>query len=850
MTSSMPQQIRQLVFQGTHSSWMLACHVCAVILAIILILLISRDERKLVSRAIGFNLLALRLAVLAVILLTLLQPTLTWTFEQKQSARILVGIDLSGSMLTVDQHASPAEKLRVARGLELIGNADNADRLDRWQKAFDAGQEPDWVDAAETDDEDRRAALATSRRENLYSIFEDVTKLSRMEIGRRLLTATKQPLLEQLRQICRVDLYVFAGKVQTIEGEAMSTVIAEPPESLSTNVTDLSVGLQPGINSSGEVLGTIVLTDGRDHLQQNLLGIAATLKSVNSPIYPVMIGSSYRPKDLSIQMLDYPQSVYKGDHPQLKVTLGTFGFDGKTIDVELVPEDEPDAEPVRQAVKCTGTSATVEFRLDAETLGRKSFVVRTPVLDGETHDDNNSKAFTFNVVDDRAKVLLVDGEARWEFRYLDNALVRDERIDLTHVVFDQPYLGVLPEPFFPRQLNLADQPADDATLLDGLDLIIVGDVSPLQVTDEIWQRILKFVSEGGTLVLSAGKRYMPVEHRSAALDQLLPISRPTPFSLADKAEESSPRTRGLPLQLNADGEQQPMLQFAADLPQNVAIWKSLPGQMWAMLGEAKPNATVWATTLIPAGRVEGLAVDRRFGVLVHQFVGSGQVLWVGIDGTWRWRYRVGDKYHHRFWAQLARWAAANKMSAGTNFVRFGVGKTELETGQMTSVRARWTPQFLTKFPRMKSRVEVFKRDAGNDKPFSIVQLDAVQGQPLLYEGRIVSLPAGEYLLRLAADQAELGDKPIETTLVVHDKPSVEFTDVSANKELLSKIADASGGRLFLPDEAHQLPQMFQKVDETISEYHEVSLWDRWPWLIIVFALMMTEWVIRKLNGLP
>lgn len=826
------------------------CHLGAVAVAAVLIIIISRDERRLVTRSIGSSLLLLRLSILAVILMTLLQPTLTWTFEQKQNARILVGIDVSGSMLTVDRHASQSEKLRLARGLELIGNAENADRLDRWQKSFDAGQEPEWVDASETDDEDRRAALAQSRRESLQSIFSDLEHLSRAEIARRLLVATRNPLLEQLSQLCRVELFAFAGSVQTMEHETLPATVSDPPASLLTDTTNLALGLQPGMNTGGDVLGTILFTDGRDQLRQNLLGIAASMKAINSPVYPVMIGSSYRPKDLSIQVLDHPQSVYKGDHPQLKVTIGTFGFEGQTIDVELVSEDEPASEPIRQSVKIIGVTSSLEFNLDAETLGRKSFRVQIPVLEGETHDDNNQKSFTFNVVDDRARVILVDGEARWEFRYLDNALARDERVDLKHVLFEQPYLGVLPEPFFPRKLILEDPADPDTSILNDTDLVIVGDVSPEDLTDEHWKRILKFVSEGGTLVLSAGKRFMPAEHRSLALEQLLPITKLVPFSLADKAEEAAPRARGLPVQLNADGEQQPMLQFAADLPQNVAIWKELPGQMWMMLGEVKPNATVWATTLVPAGRVEGLAVDRKFGVIVHQFVGSGQVVWLGFDGTWRWRYRVGDKYHHRFWAQLARWAATNKMAAGTNFVRFGMDKNDLESGQSATIRARWTPQFLAKFPKMKARAEVIRKEDGKDSVFSMIDLSPVKTQPLMYEGRVLSIPPGEYQIRLQAEQADLGDKPIETSLIVHERASLELMDVSTNRDLLTRIADASGGRLFLPDDAHLLPQMFQKVDETISEYHEIPLWDRWPWLVVLFTLMMTEWVIRKLNGLP
>jgi hypothetical protein len=112
-----------------------------------------------------------------------------------------------------------------------------------------------------------------------------------------------------------------------------------------------------------------------------------------------------------------------------------------------------------------------------------------------------------------------------------------------------------------------------------------------------------------------------------------------------------------------------------------------------------------------------LANDRRFGVIVHQYFGAGQVVWMGIDSTWRWRYRVGDRYHHRFWAQLARWAAS-KMAAGNDFVRFGSEKAELELGQDAQIRAAWTSAFLQAHPKLKARAEFIRQGENDDRPFT------------------------------------------------------------------------------------------------------------------------------------
>ena len=56
----------------------------------------------------------------------------------------------------------------------------------------------------------------------------------------------------------------------------------------------------------------------------------------------------------------------------------------------------------------------------------------------DTRPENNTRPVVVNVSPDKAKVLLVDGEIRWEFHYLHTALVRDETMETTSVVFDQP----------------------------------------------------------------------------------------------------------------------------------------------------------------------------------------------------------------------------------------------------------------------------------------------------------------------------------------------------------------------------------------------------------------------------
>ena len=842
---------RELLFHGFQATGWMWFSLVVVLAAAVCVVMLMQYERRLVPRSVGYGLLALRIAVLVMLFLTLMQPVLSWTLDRKRTGRIVVAVDLSESMETADRHASPVEKLRWARALEMIGNPDIDRRLDQWLDDLEAGRTPEWVSESEEADPDRRNQLAAARKENLKGIFDEINRLSRREIVLRLLKQTSSPLLADLNKVGNVELVVFAGKSEAADEKTLPNFVGKPPLTLLTSVSDLSQAFTGASvdEETTKVLGVVLFTDGRDNAGRNAVGLATQLGQMEVPVYPVMLGSELRPKDLAIATLEYPQRAYKDDQPFLKATLNTSGFENEEIEIILEREDE---EPVSKTVTADGPTATVEFALDATKIGREQYTIRTAPRPGETREDNNSKKFAMTVVDDKSRVLLVEGEARWEFRFVDNALQRDEHVEAKQVVFDQPFLGQLNDTFFPRRLDLpADADNLAASPFSEPDLVIVGDVAPEHMPDVGWELLEKFVSEsGGTLVFVAGKRHLPLGYKSEILDRLLPMQKLKPVDITGASATASPTERGFHLRLTPEGESEEMLKFSRDPLENREIWSELPGHLWGLIGEAKPGATVYAYAVQP-NQQPGLQAERTAAVIVHQYYGAGQVLWVGIDSTWRWRHRVGDQYHHQFWGQLARWAADSKADAGTEDVKFGPDRTDIEVGEDAVIRARWTRRFLKRFPRLKAKAEIRKVDAKkNSKPFQTLDLTPAEGRPLEHEARAVALPSGEYRVKLVVEGADLGDDDVSTFLYVNEQQTLELSDLSSNRQLLTEVADASDGRLFLPDQVREIPDLFRDPNLTSTVRSETELWDHWFVMLLFFGLLTGEWVLRKLNGLP
>lgn len=844
---------RELILQGlTTSGWFWFCAAVCVFAAVCVGLLL-KYERTLVSSRVGNTLLALRLSVLALLCLTFLQPVVTWVLDRDRSAKIIVAVDVSESMDTADAHADKASLLRWARSLELIGNAATDDRLDRWISELENDREPTWVQESEASTAASRTELARLRKENVEQVMETVRALPRREIATRLLNSTSQPLLKQLTEIGAVEIRAFASKAETLDASILEESLARPIPSLIPQQSDLGIATDLGTaDDTSKVMGVVMLTDGRHNADQDPLKSATRLGTLNTPLLPVMIGSELRPKDISIISLEHPQLAFQNDTPVVKARLAADGFRNEELTIILQHADGTEESRVARVPPDAAGAPfmDVTFPLNADTIGRDEYQLRTAVQEGETRDDNNQRSFAVEIVDDQSHVLLVEGEARWEFRFIDNALSRDERVDLQQVVFDQPHIGVLPTTFFPKRLQLPTTREDVAeSKMSELDLLVVGDVSPQDVDPKVWQVIDEFVREqGGTLVLLAGKNQFPARHASPELRQLLPMMNLREIDLSRSGADNSPLDRGFRLQLTPDADRHAMFQFDTNILENRRIWSQLPGHAWGLTGTARPGATVLATAHRPDE--PSLESERDNAMIVHQYYGFGQVLWIGIDSTWRWRHRIGDKYHHRFWAQLARWAARNKASAGNDFVRLLVQNSQLSVGDDAVFEVRWQKRFLDLNPDLKASIEIYQEsEIPGEKPFSQLELTPIDGSPLLFQARAVGLPSGTWAAKVAVENANLGSE-VSTSLYVSDPLTGELSDLSANRDLLAQLAEASGGELIMPDAIHRIVELLKPPEESTPSREETTLWDHWFFLLLFFALLTTEWVVRKLNGLP
>ena len=143
------------------------------------------------------------------------------------------------------------------------------------------------------------------------------------------------------------------------------------------------------------------------------------------------------------------------------------------------------------------------------------------------------------------------------------------------------------------------------------------------------ERLEKYVSErGGTLVLLAGKRSMPMEYLrdGEPLAKLLPITSP----------KTVDAPAGFQVELTAEGGQTGFLRLDANAGLSAEIWSNLPPHYWAVTGRAKDVAVTLAHVPqagAPKDPTAARELERNNALIVRQNFGFGKVVFVGIDST-------------------------------------------------------------------------------------------------------------------------------------------------------------------------------------------------------------------------
>ena len=666
-----------------------------------------------------------------------------------------------------------------------------------------------------------------------------VDAASRLDLAGRMLSDGRVDFLSRVGDRYQLQAFLFArraSELPTSSDNASGLPVRPPASAAEALYTDLSDGLSKALSKAEreEIAGVVLLSDGRFNHGEDPLKVARALGSRGIPVTTVLVGSETPPRDVAVVKVQGADFVHDKDAVDMSVLVKAEGFEGQELSLSVREKGQAVVE--KKFTVPPGGRAAVNLSFVPEGKGQHNYVVTVPVQPREVFVNNNERPFAVSVIDKKIRLLLADGGPRWEYRYLKNALLRDKRLDFSYILFD-PLTTSQSEA--QRAVDAYPHKRED---LFAFDTLILGDVNPAVFTPEDLANLEAFVNHrGGTLIVVAGKDFMPAAYAKTAFASVLPV---TPAETGPAPEEMP--VDGFPVLLTAEAKQSPIFRLVPDEKENVETWAALPKMLWyAPVESVKPGAVVWAYASLAGG--ESSAESAKRPVILSQAYGLGRVFYVGADETWRWRYKVADKYLYQFWGQVILWATSGKLPVGTERVRLGTDKFEYVDGEDVIVRARvLSDKMIPVADAMVSAKLVRKTD---DAEVAQTRLDYLSESGGHYEGKFHAVGMGSYVVKLSVAGTEQESVPVVTDVEVKEAPTRELVELSADAATMREIAERSGGRAFTLDELGRVPDALRPLSWKQIEPREIPLWDHWL-LLTAFCLVVTaEWVIRKVEGL-
>lgn len=647
------------------------------------------------------------------------------------------------------------------------------------------------------------------------------------------------------------------------DGSANSLITETmPPLKCEGRGSDIASALRRTLETD-RLSAIVLVSDGQNTTSEDPVEIAKIAAEKNVPIYVVGIGEANPPKDLKISDGPIVPSVAFPDEPfeiKTQVQATSLSDDDPlpdSMDVELMQTKlDTKGNPVGNPISI-GTypvnipkdrrSFKVTLSHTMNVPGSYSYTVRLPVLDDEVNvDDNVAVSKPITVEDKKYKVLLISGLPNWDYQQVYRFLDRDQTVELSCWLqsMDETRVqeGKFPIAYLPRT---ADELAQ-------YNVIIMMDPNPEEF-DEAWMKNLKEFckNNAGGLLYMAGPHYTTefvTMNRLKLIREILPVRFDDveriaiSQDLADAKAEDAGRMLVVPSKL-----EHPVMSFNADRDESANIWSRLPNILWNFptLG-SKPTAEI----LLERG--DNLNEEGNQPLMVSGRYGSGLVLYMGFQGTWRWR-SVGLQAEHfdDFWMLAVRYLFQNRSLQGKSRGLIETNQSEYELGSKVDVFAevRDDQRKGLKLPTIEAVIAdeegrtqrvTLQREPGQDEP---------ENNDGRYSGSYSATRLGVFSIGVDVDPDT--NKLVDAKQIRVVAPSVETDRNWLNEKKLRNIAEQSGGKYFTVDQLSELPtQLPRRVQTVTFNSPSKPLWDftdrlRYFAFALPILLLGIEWTLRK-----
>jgi uncharacterized membrane protein len=644
--------------------------------------------------------------------------------------------------------------------------------------------------------------------------------------------------LASLNRSFQTRLYRFDAaparidSLNNLKPDAPSTRIGDSLKQLSEETSDLPIG------------AVVLLSDGDD----NTGGISAdainALRVRHIPVHTVGFGRERAAHDVELDDAVVAPRALADSRLAARITLHQRGYAGSKMN--LTVRDVSTAQTKVLAARTIslaqdGNLQTETLMFDIGGAGAKTLQIAAVPLAGEENTANNMLTRVVNVGSDARRILYIEGEPRWEYKFIREAEEGDRMVQLVSMVRtseNKIYRQGISNP-----QELAGGFPARAEDLFGYQGLIIGSVEAGYFNPAQQELIREFVDRrGGGLLLLGGQFSLADGGWNATnLTDLFPTTLPTQAGTFHREADPRNGTTHTTSELAPDGVDSIITRLLDDPAANAAKWKALPYLMdYQDPGTPKPGAAVLANMITPEGRKLPLLITENFG--------RGRTAIMATGGSWRWQMSLplGDTAHDLFWQQLLRWLVSDTPG---HVVASVPAQMLLDNGAVT-ITADVRDREYSPAPDAKVEAHIL----GPSGVSALVEMTPVPDNPGQFQANWSAPRTGAYLTEVTAQRhdrdtgkvAELGRDVL--TFQRMDGVAENF-HTEQNRELLERLATQTGGQYWKPADLGKLAAAIPFSEAGVTMRETKDLWDLPLVFLVLVALRFSEWWLRRKWGI-
>ena len=737
-----------------------------------------------------------RLLILALVVATLLEPTAVVNETQTRVRSLPVLLDTSESMSMKDQRKRSDDLIEAAAALDMV--------------------------SLEEDTEADRAVMLLDAKQR-----QAITSASRLDLGAAILSQSGRPVFESLGQNLNLSYHAFGQSPRLISDK--NTVSLEDLAELKADApgTSIAASLEAVANSGGiPPAGIVLLSDGIGNAtSQRSEAVLRDLGARGIPVYTVPLGLP-DPDDVAIRNIIMQEVAFSGDRVPVRVHIQSQGYEQRTARLSVLLNDRRVSS---RTVRLDGgvQYEDIDFRVDVNKKGAAQIDVVIEPFDDEVSVANNRVTRSVRIVNEKVNVLYIEGNARWEFRYLRAILHRDPRINATFIASN---VGPEVARNSPEHIERFPSKQEEAFQYD---LVILGDVKASFFKPEELDLLEKLIRDrGASLLMLCGPMHSPGSYAGTPVANMLPVR----FDPEAKWEEIAQSVYPV---LTPEGRSSLVMTLENDVDLNDRTWSRMaPMDQLPPLLSAKPAATVLATLS------DSTARNQSYPLVAWQRYGTGKCMSIASDRLWRLRYKTGDKYHWRVWSQCIQFMTLSRLMGEHKRIRLETDRSIYPVDGQCRLYAHVLDDNFESISQPRFEVYVTNTAGGQTK--ELVSLRPDKSQPGLYEGYFTPKTPGRYRL-----EANENDKRISSTteFQVSDVRQ-ELLNAGMDSDNLQHIAGLTGGAVLGVRELNKLNDLVNGEPATTTMRSERPLWDNALVVLLFVGLLGTEWILRRRHDLP